>query len=236
MANDFKKIVGLEDPNLQSVQDNVRDVLQPFVTNPTLDGVLLEGISINPGSNLVEHKLAREYRGFYLVSTGTAQTAPLGWTNFTPTIAVTGGGGITLTSNDWCYYKVEGNVCHIEVRIGFTISTATSPYVTIAAPIQMKSTSVLTPPYGYALTSNGAATLAGTYGIQYSDNLFYCTTDAAGTAWAIGAGRLITFVTSYQVDDSVTRGTKIVEMPSPDRTKFLKVEADGKMNAKIYVF
>lgn len=238
MVNNFKKLVGIDDPNLQSVQDNVRDVLQPFVTNPTIDGVLLENQNIVTGSNLIEHKLGREYRGFYLVSTGTNQTQPIQWTSFTPTLGSSPAGmTVALTANDWSYYKVDGNVCHVEIRITFTTSVAARPYVTIVPPVLMKTTGVTSPPYGFALTNNGAGTLGGAVAVQYSDNLLYFTTDFAGTNWTLGAGRLIAMASlTYQVDDSVARGTKLIEQASPDRTKFLKVESDGKMNAKIYVF
>jgi hypothetical protein len=57
--------VQTEDPDLRRVQDSVITATLPLFRNPTLDGLLLEGVTLS-GSDATEvaHKLGRPVRGW----------------------------------------------------------------------------------------------------------------------------------------------------------------------------
>ena len=61
----FKKLDG--DFVANKAQENTASVITPFLRSRILDGVLLKNISLNSGSNLVEHKLGRKIEGWIVV-------------------------------------------------------------------------------------------------------------------------------------------------------------------------
>jgi hypothetical protein len=63
----FKQINTNDDPNLMRVQDNVSQFAKSLSANQLLDGVLIENVDITAGSNAIEHKLGRKYRGWIVV-------------------------------------------------------------------------------------------------------------------------------------------------------------------------
>jgi hypothetical protein len=69
---DFKAI-STENDELDRVQDNVSLFTQPLVDNPLLDGRLLEDVILTTSEVLVEHKLGRKPRGWYIVKKNAAQ-------------------------------------------------------------------------------------------------------------------------------------------------------------------
>lgn len=57
------------DLNLETIQENVADAIEPLMGNPALDGVLLTGITIaaTPTVTSVSHGLGRALRGWVVV-------------------------------------------------------------------------------------------------------------------------------------------------------------------------
>ncbi len=66
----FKK-QNVEETDLQFIQDNVDSTLRGFkITNPIMDGVLLENVTLVPGTNsnnIINHGLGRKLIGWFLV-------------------------------------------------------------------------------------------------------------------------------------------------------------------------
>lgn len=64
---DFKKI-DTKSPELQKLQQNVQNYVEPITTVPHLDGVLLKEVCLIPDvANFVTHSLGREPLGFLIV-------------------------------------------------------------------------------------------------------------------------------------------------------------------------
>lgn len=67
----LKSMKKLQSPDrvMNTIQDNVETALRPLLTNPLLDGTLIENVSIPTGSpKTIEHGLGRAVRGWYVVS------------------------------------------------------------------------------------------------------------------------------------------------------------------------
>jgi len=62
----FFKIV-TKDQDLNRVQDNLVNTLNPVFNTPILGGVLLQNISLSIGFNTIKHKLGRKLIGWVLV-------------------------------------------------------------------------------------------------------------------------------------------------------------------------
>ena len=60
----FKKIF-VEDANINQIQENIEQVLEPFIINPILNGVLIKEVNIVSGTTTnIEHKLGRKPLGW----------------------------------------------------------------------------------------------------------------------------------------------------------------------------
>ena len=67
MLKRFKKFRSIE-ADINGIQENVEEVLQPVLESQVIDGVLLKGISLTTGvDNVVSHKLGRKPQGWILV-------------------------------------------------------------------------------------------------------------------------------------------------------------------------
>jgi hypothetical protein len=55
------------DENLDRLQDALQEWARQLDRNPWLDGVLLEGVALAAGTNVITHKLGRALRGWWLV-------------------------------------------------------------------------------------------------------------------------------------------------------------------------
>lgn len=62
----LRKIGG--SPELNKAQDYTDLALAPVLACPLIDGFLLENIELATGPNIVDHKLDREPRGWFIVS------------------------------------------------------------------------------------------------------------------------------------------------------------------------
>jgi hypothetical protein len=63
----FKKI-GSGDTNLQKVQQNVQEAIEPLIASQIIDGVLLKNVELTAGQlNIVFHGLGRELVGWIVV-------------------------------------------------------------------------------------------------------------------------------------------------------------------------
>lgn len=58
----FKTIT--KDQDLNSVQDNLINVLNPVFNTPILNGTLLQNVSLVVGQNTIEHRLGRKLVGW----------------------------------------------------------------------------------------------------------------------------------------------------------------------------
>lgn len=63
----FKQIRAI-DPDLAQVQDNVKEVMTPFITNAFLDGLLIEKVTLlSAAPTQIIHTLGRTLRGWVIV-------------------------------------------------------------------------------------------------------------------------------------------------------------------------
>lgn len=63
---DFKKI-GTNNVELQKVQENVGEALQPIIKSAILNGAQLDNISLASGNNTIEHRLGKKLSGWIVV-------------------------------------------------------------------------------------------------------------------------------------------------------------------------
>jgi hypothetical protein len=62
------KKVGTQDKDLQKVQQNVENTIEPIIRKEIVDGVLLKKVCLEPGvSNEVKHSLGRKPLGWIVV-------------------------------------------------------------------------------------------------------------------------------------------------------------------------
>jgi DNA polymerase III sliding clamp (beta) subunit (PCNA family) len=60
--------INVDDYSLSKVQDNVKAAIDPFSSNPLLDGILLENVSlVSASDNVINHKLGRKIRFWFLI-------------------------------------------------------------------------------------------------------------------------------------------------------------------------
>lgn len=57
-----------EDSLVNKVQDTVKRTTDGILANPLVNGILLTAVTLKAGSTVVDHKLGRACRGWYLVS------------------------------------------------------------------------------------------------------------------------------------------------------------------------
>lgn len=78
MPISFKKInaVGNKDLDriINSVQSNIETSLRFLQNKPIVDGVLLQGVQLAVGNNIITHKLGREIFGYIIVSRSAASS------------------------------------------------------------------------------------------------------------------------------------------------------------------
>jgi len=240
MIANYKKINDPKVPSLQGVQDNVREALQPFITNPVLDGILLEDLVLNEGDNLIEHKLGRDYRGYFLCNTGERVSDIFNFRAFTPTVSAGGSMTATLTNTYHADYRVVGDICTVHLYVQVTTGGVADPRIFVAAPVLMANDSGGTaiPVVTFKDDSGGTPGEATLMLIDYANNRFvvYHKFDTASNR-PTAANQTFSIWIQYEVDPSVSVGYSLSEATSPDKSKFLKVVANGRMPAaKLYVF
>ena len=59
--------VQTDDRNVNQLQQNVQAALGPLLTNPALNGRVLQGISLLAGPNIINHGLGRKLVGWMIV-------------------------------------------------------------------------------------------------------------------------------------------------------------------------
>ena len=68
MANKAFKKTYTENQELNNLQENIEEVIQPLVKNPLLDGLVLTDVVLTTGQdNRVDHKLGRKLLGWTVV-------------------------------------------------------------------------------------------------------------------------------------------------------------------------
>ncbi len=67
MANKAFKKTYTENQDLNNMQENVEEVVAPWLKNPLLDGQILSSVSLAVGSNSISHKLGRKLQGWIVV-------------------------------------------------------------------------------------------------------------------------------------------------------------------------
>lgn len=60
-------LVQTEDRNVNQLQQNITQALNPMLKNPLLNGYILTEISLAAGANIIEHGLGRPLIGWFLV-------------------------------------------------------------------------------------------------------------------------------------------------------------------------
>ncbi len=76
MVRHMAKASGIDADDIASMQDSLERVLKPVSANPLLDGRLIEDIEIDGVSDtVVDHKLGRELRGWFLTRKSRAGAA-----------------------------------------------------------------------------------------------------------------------------------------------------------------
>ena len=93
----FSKI-NSENREINLLQKNVEASLGPLVANPLLNGSLLTGVNLASGANSVNHKLGRVPRGWFIVSSSTADVVYGSVSSATDTtLTLTASGAITVS-------------------------------------------------------------------------------------------------------------------------------------------
>lgn len=73
MAAKFQKLV-TQDRVINQLQQNVEQVLNPLLGQPLNSGNILTSISLNSGSNTIDHKLGRKLQGWFTVRVRSSAT------------------------------------------------------------------------------------------------------------------------------------------------------------------
>jgi len=60
-------LVQTEDRNINQLQRNIANALNPVLANPTVSGTIIENVELAVGSNIVDHKLGRKLQGWVIV-------------------------------------------------------------------------------------------------------------------------------------------------------------------------
>jgi len=240
MIANYKKINDPKLPSLQGVQDNVREALQPFITNPLLDGVYLEDLELQSGENLIEHKLGRDYRGYILCATGNGRLDAFNFTTFTPTVSGGGSMTVTLTNAYHADYRIVGDICEVHMYLQVTTGGSANPQIFVAPPVPMSAGTGAQPVplVTYKNDSGGTPGEPTEMLIDYTNNRFVVYHNFnTSSNWPTAANQVFSIWTQYEVDSEYSFGFALSEKDSPDKSKFLKVNANGRMTAaKIYVF
>lgn len=90
----FKKVVS-DNADLQRVQENVQAALEPVISSPIVDGLLISA-QLESGSNKVAHKLGRKPQG-YIVVTKSANIDVWGSVMSPSILTLEASGNVTLT-------------------------------------------------------------------------------------------------------------------------------------------
>lgn len=94
----YRKLDGASD--LGQVQDYIEYVLQPLLKCPLIDGTLLENLDLATGPNIVDHKLGREPRGWYIVSPKANESV---WQTASTRSSLTLNASGPITLSLWCF-------------------------------------------------------------------------------------------------------------------------------------
>lgn len=69
----FSKFQG-EDKDLQKLQRNIETAVNQVLRNPLLDGRLIPDVNLISGNTKIEHKLARNLRGYLVIDRNNGAT------------------------------------------------------------------------------------------------------------------------------------------------------------------
>jgi hypothetical protein len=61
------KVLGAEGDDLNRIQQYISNALQPILGCPLVDGNLVTGVNLKNGLTVIEHKLGRKLRGWFIV-------------------------------------------------------------------------------------------------------------------------------------------------------------------------
>lgn len=146
----------------------------------------------------------------------------------------------TLTNAYHADYRIVGDICEVHLYLQITTGGVADPRIFVTPPVPMVAGTGATavPLVTYKDDSGGTPGEATQMLIDYTNNRFvvYHNFNTASN-WPTAANQTFSIWTQYEVasDDSI--GFALIERPSPDKSKFLKVIANGHMPAaKIYVF
>lgn len=84
------QVVQSSNQDLMTVQQNLTRTLNPIFNTNTLGGNILQGISLNTGTNIINHKLGRNLSGWQIVrQRAAASIFDTQDTNQTPNLTLT---------------------------------------------------------------------------------------------------------------------------------------------------
>lgn len=82
-------LVHTDDRNINQLQQNVKQVVDPLTNNPVLLGIILEQVQLVTGSNTINHLLGRKLQGWIIVrQRGPAQIYDGQDSNLTPNLTL----------------------------------------------------------------------------------------------------------------------------------------------------
>lgn len=88
---------------LNQVQENIKQTIEPLLTNPVLSGATLTGIVIIPGINNIPHGLGRMQQGWHFVDLESPstpyRTAPFNTQN----LVLTNAGTASVTASIYVF-------------------------------------------------------------------------------------------------------------------------------------
>lgn len=67
-------LVQTTDRTVNQLQQNIKQAVEPLLTNPVNNGVLLTNISLSSGTNTIQHGLGRTMQGWMVADVTSAAT------------------------------------------------------------------------------------------------------------------------------------------------------------------
>lgn len=92
-------LIQLKDPALMRMQSGIVDKLNFILSVPFLNGILLEAVVLSSGNNIINHKLGRTIRGYFVTNQNAAASiynSSPATLNFEQQIQLNASAGVTV--------------------------------------------------------------------------------------------------------------------------------------------
>lgn len=97
-------LVQTQNSDINQLQQNIGQSVNPLIGNPVTSGNLVKGISLNVGNNLINHGLGYAITGYFIASsTGISVFADNIQNNPSPAQSFTLYSSVATTANIYCF-------------------------------------------------------------------------------------------------------------------------------------